>query len=470
MKINGILKNLSYSFSVNFISLIISVLMVALLPKVMGVEDYGAWQLYLFYLSYVGFFPFGWIDGIYLRYGGKTYEELDKKIFSGQFYALAILESIIAMCFILYAKISVQDVYVSTVIQFISIVGVFTVLVAFTSFIMQFTNRIKDYAKLVLYERVLFFICVLVYIKLGFIGYKGLLAISLATKLGMLFFSCYLIKEVVQSNVGRLGDVFSEMRANIIVGSKLMFANIAGMLLIGIVRFGISQGWNIAIFGKVSLTLSVSNFLMVFISAISVVLFPILKRINQDNLPKLYIVLRNCLTVPLLGMLLFYYPLKVLLSMWLPKYADSLIYMAILFPVCLFESKVSLLINTYLKSLRQELLMLRINCIAVIISGLLTFIGVIILNNLNITILSIILIFAFRCILAEYFLGKLLEIELCKDIVLEILMVVLFISTGWILDSWLSLVIYGAGYTVYLIIKKNDIIESIKTIKAQLAK
>lgn len=44
-------------------------------------EEYGYCQLHLFYSSYVGFLHFGWNDGIYLRYGGKNYIELDKKLF-----------------------------------------------------------------------------------------------------------------------------------------------------------------------------------------------------------------------------------------------------------------------------------------------------------------------------------------------------------------------------------------------------
>ena len=51
------------------------------MSKLIGVEKYGYWQLYLFYTSYVGFFQLGWNDGIYLRYGGEDYNNLDKGLF-----------------------------------------------------------------------------------------------------------------------------------------------------------------------------------------------------------------------------------------------------------------------------------------------------------------------------------------------------------------------------------------------------
>ena len=86
-----------------------------------------------------------------------------------------------------------------------------------------------------------------------------------------------------------------------------------------------------------------------------------------------------------------YYPLKEMLSWWLPQYADSLIYMSVLFPVCLFESKVGLLINTYLKSLRKEALMLKINLISLGVAAIITFFTIEVLHDLNAAVFSIIL-------------------------------------------------------------------------------
>ena len=60
----NILKKFSFSFLANIFSAVTSVLMILVLPKVLTMEDYGTWQLFMFYFSYVGFFHFGWIDGI----------------------------------------------------------------------------------------------------------------------------------------------------------------------------------------------------------------------------------------------------------------------------------------------------------------------------------------------------------------------------------------------------------------------
>ena len=90
MRLGGIIKNISYSFSANLISLLISVFMVMFVPKLLSVNDYGLWQLFLFYFSYLGFLHFGWEDGIYLRYAGNRFDELNRKTFAGQFYCIIL--------------------------------------------------------------------------------------------------------------------------------------------------------------------------------------------------------------------------------------------------------------------------------------------------------------------------------------------------------------------------------------------
>lgn len=80
-RLKNFLKDFSYALLSNLVSLIVSVLMILVIPKLIGVREYGYWQLYLFYSSYVGFLHFGWIDGIYLRFGGKEYKDLDKSLF-----------------------------------------------------------------------------------------------------------------------------------------------------------------------------------------------------------------------------------------------------------------------------------------------------------------------------------------------------------------------------------------------------
>ena len=63
------LVNVAFSLATNF-----------LLPKYLSIESYAGIKEFQLYVSYVGLFHLGFVDGIYLKYGGKT---LGKDVFYG---------------------------------------------------------------------------------------------------------------------------------------------------------------------------------------------------------------------------------------------------------------------------------------------------------------------------------------------------------------------------------------------------
>ena len=446
-----VVKNISYSFLANLVSLLVSVCMVMFVPKFLSVEDYGLWQLFLFYFSYLGFLHFGWEDGIYLRYAGKSFSELPARVFAGQFYGVILLQVCLAALAILGGWLGVEDPARKTAFICAVFLAPFVNFNNLCNFVMQITNRIKDYARLILTERLVLLLLVLGLLAAGLGTFQYFFAAKACSLAAVAVCGAALCRRLLRPAFPAWVEVWAEACENIRVGIKLMFANIASMLLVGIVRYGISLGWDVATFGRVSLTLGVSNFLMVFISSVSVVFFPIVKRLGHERRGGIYGEIGTALSVLLLGMLLFYYPLKCVLAWWLPQYAESLIYMCVLFPVCLFESKVDLLTNTYLKSLREEALMLKLNMTAVAVSAVITFATVEVLHSLEAAVLSIPLLYAIRCTLAELAVGKLLKLDLRRYIAEDVLMSVVFMAAGWYLDNWYVVVIYGAAYICYLL-------------------
>ena len=465
-----ILRKVSLSFLANFFSALTSVIMVFLLPKVMPIKDYGMWQLFLFYFSYVGLFHLGWIDGIYLRYGGQYYEGLDKKTFNGQFFLIIFFLVIEAtLVNITFSLLEIEDTFLLFSIPLLCIAGVLYNLVTFSNYILQMTGRIKEYARNVVLEKVVLLALVILLVIVKATNYNDMIFAKITSIVITAVFTIYCIKDLIFAESGLLIDNLKEAWINIRVGSKLMISNIASMLILGIIRFGISQRWDIETFGKVSLTLSVSNFLMLFISAVSVVLFPILKRINEDSLVKVYLLIQRLLSISTLALLISYYPLYWLLSYWLPKYSDSLVFMGYLLPICIFESKMQLLVNTYLKSLRQELLMLKINFVSVLIALSLTYITVVLLHDLHYTVLAIVFNFAIRLFIAQYYLENLLCLNLVSDRIGELLLVLLFITLN-IYDVSYGIFVYLFAYCVYLWINKKQVMDSFCFIKNKFVK
>ena len=61
-KVKVVFKNTIYTFLSNFISFVINALVVLLIPKLIGVAEYGYFQLYLLLCTYALSFHLGWND------------------------------------------------------------------------------------------------------------------------------------------------------------------------------------------------------------------------------------------------------------------------------------------------------------------------------------------------------------------------------------------------------------------------
>ena len=464
-KLIDFVKNLSYTFVSNILSMVISAALVLVIPKLVGTETYGYYQLYLFYCNYVGVLYFGWCDGIYLRLGGKYYKDLDKPLYSTQFRLLGLLEIIIYLTIFLGSFVFLNDANKHFVIGMVCISAVAMCLRWFITFILQPTARIKECAIITISERILFVIFAMFLMAVGYRDYRLILVSDVIAKYISLGVGIWFCSDIVFSKTVPVKFVVPEIKENISAGFKLMLSSLSSMLIIGVVRFSIENHWDISTFGKVSLTLSLSNLVMNAINAIAVVMYPVLRRTDEKSFPKIYSIMRVLLMGIIFGGIIFYYPAYRLLSLWLPQYAESLRYAAILLPMCAYESKMSLLVNTNYKTLRLENLLMKCNMAALALSVVLSLVSTLLLNSVTAAILSILIVLIFRCIISELLLSKHIAIDVKKDIVIELIMTVAFIICNWFFGL-VGMFMYAVCYIAYLFIKRKDILESINFIKS----
>ena len=458
-------KNFSYTFTSNILSLLISVVIAFVIPKLISVEQYGYYQLNICYSGYTGISFLGFCEGFYLRTGGKYYDDLDKPLYSTQFRLLGIYELIVFAAIFCWSLLFIDDKNKHFVIVCVCVAAVGMCLRWFLTYILQATARIKDYAFVTIAERILY---VLVAVPMVFAGYRGfelLIIVDVAAKYISLLIGVWFCRDMVFSKTIPVKSVIPEIKENIAAGFKFMLALLCDMLIIGVVRFGVQSYWNIATFSKVSVTLTVSNLVMTAINAIAVVMYPTLRRTNEGRLPALYRIMRIVLVGFAFGALIFYYPIQRILTAWLPQYAESLRYAAILFPICMYQSKMSLLVNTYYKTLRLENLLMKCNMAALILSIICTVVSTFVLNSVTAAILSILIALIFRCILSELLLSKHIDIDVKLDIVIELVMTAAFIICNWYFGL-AGMIMYAVCYLVYLVIKRKDILESLNFIKS----
>lgn len=456
-KFKKFLKGFLHALSANIIRLMISIVLTLLLPKLLGVEEYSFWQLYLFYVTYTAYSSLGFCEGMYLKHGGREYKELEQHMVASQFWALAVYELVFCGLGIIFAGSFLTGEGKGLILSLAFVSSLFDILRYFLQSLLQATNRIQEFARVVTTERMLFFVFVIVLLLVGVRDYRLLIMAEICGRIISMLYAMVVCRDVVFCRVHYGKAELAETKEIISIGFKLLLANLASQLIIGVVRFMIEQNWGTVVFGKVSLTLSLSNMVVTCISAVSIVLFPVLKNLQKERLNELYATIRTVLTVPVLFVLLFFVPMKVILSAWLPQYADSMKYLAILLPICLYETRFYALINTYQKAYRRENQILLVNGISVALSVIFSYVTVNVLNNLDLTVVAIVVLMIFKSCLSELWLGKIIGVDTLKDNLAELVVVAVFIVTSMFLPYHLAFFGYLATYLLYLWLKRKHL-------------
>ncbi len=460
-------KNLILSIIAQIISLATSFILNFIVPKFIDENQYSYWQAFILYMGYVGVLHFGLLDGIVLRYSQYDYEELDKAKLRSQFQFLLTFNAFLTIitCILSYNFLGGAYKYVGILVG-ISIItkNVFT----YTSYTFQITNRIKKYAFLVIVQKLIFAIFVILLLLLRvnhFYWYciADIFGEIIAVLLGMFFNKGMYFGKGVS-----LKETLKESKLNVSAGIILMIANFSSSLLVGGAKMIVNWRWDNLTFGKVSYSFSATNLFLNFVTAISVVLFPSLKRMSTEDLPDFYGNIRKVISPLLFCALALYFPLCKILEMWLPKYVQSLYYIGILLPIIIFASKVSLLTDNYLKAYRKEKSMLIINLIAVTLGMTMFLICAYVLKNLDLLLYSVVFIVFFRSVLSEIVVMKIIGKNFIKEFIIELILTVAFIFITVKVDGLVKgFVIYTVILCAYLIYEYfNKIIKLFKKDKS----
>lgn len=466
MNIRHTLKNIIYAFSAQAISLCMSVLMSLIVPKLLGVQEYSYWQLFLFYSSYAGFCHLGFNDGLYLRLGGQTYKQLDKRLISTQIKIMMLFQIIISALIAIFSFTLIDDSNRTFVITCAAIYLIIYNLSGCVNYIFQAVNQTKIFSISTMIDRTFFIAAVLIMLFVKVDSFKYFIVLYLIARSISLLYCVIKGKELIFSRLYNIKEAFHEIWVNISVGIKLMIANIASMLILGIGRQITDMVWGIEAFGKFSFSLSLTNFFLLFISQVSMVLFPALRRSSEKELKGFYNIARTSLGLLLPIVFIAYEPIKLLLEMWLPQYGESIRYLALLLPLCTFDGKMSLLCNTYFKVLRKEKMLLYVNIMSMIISLCLSFVGAYLLKNIYFIVVSMIISIAIRSIVSEIYLAKLMNSRVIFSITTEVILAGVFMITAWFMKPIPACMIFIFAYIVFLIINKNKVKYLIGKLKA----
>ncbi|EMN7257603.1 hypothetical protein WB876_003928 [Vibrio vulnificus] len=428
MSKNSILKNIFRALGSNALGILSSAFLILALPRFIGVEEYSYWQLYIFYASYVGLLHLGWSDGYYLSNGGKSYSQIDKFNTSSNYYAFVFFQLIIFLVIIALSFYLTGDY--KDIVFYVAICLLITNIRSYSQFILQAVNRIKEYSLIIAAEKIFLVSGVILILLIDKVEYESIIIVDILSRLLALIISSVLCREVLYSasvSVENIKVGFSDAIRYISSGFKLMLSFFCGLMIFGVIRYTIESKWGILEFGEVSLALSLATLFVLFVNSISIVLFPVLKNVKPKYRRSVYVKIRFLIFIFLILLSNVYFPLEFFVSSWLSNYNKLLTYLPLVFPIMLFEVKISVLTNTFMKVLRKESKLLVVNFLLLILSVFSSVALYYLVDDIQFCLVVLVLLSAIRYFLFDYFLSKEMNVLDIKFWLFDMVFILLFV-------------------------------------------
>ena len=457
MNIKSTARNLLVAFGAQGISMLASIVMSLLVPKVLGVYEFGYWQLFIFYASYVGFFHFGLNDGIYLLNGGEARERIDKSAIRSQYYTATLLQLVLACLIVIFTIIYIQESERSFVLICFSIYMVICNLASYLGFVFQAMNETRLFSFSVVLDRLAFLVPLLAMVVLRVSDFRPYVVAYLVSKTISLAWCCWEARDILSAPPLGAAESVRESVASIRVGFKLMVANVADMLILGVARALVDAAWGIEAFGRVSFSLSLVNFFITFVTQASMVLFPALRQSGEGERRAVYRGMRDAMEAAFPAVYALYFPMAWLLSAWLPQYAESMRWLAVLLPVCVFNTKMDVCCTTYFKVLRRERTLLAVNVVTVAASAVTSLVGVFALGSLEAVLVGAVCCIAARSAWSELALDRELGVARSPMLVPELLLTAAFVLLALLLPGAWALPAYCVLYGAYLLANRSEV-------------
>lgn len=448
-------SNAAAAFVSQGLSFLLSILTSLLVPKVLGVEEFGYWQLFLFYASYTGFFSFGIADGLYLVEGGTERGAIDKcKVNSALWFGLAyevpIAIAVASVCLLAGFDQNREFVILTTAVYM-----VVSYAWCALGYVFQAMNETKLYSFAVMTNKLAFLVPLAVLLLMRCSAFEPFVVFYVASHCFSLAYCAWKGRDILVAGFCSPRQTVCEGIGYIRVGIKLMLANIASMLILGVARFLIDAEWGIETFGELSFSLSMVNFFLAFVSQASMVLFPALRQSGGDERLRVYSAMRKALAILLPATYLLCFPMVWLIGLWLPQYAGSLHYFVYLLPLCVFDGKMNLLGTTFFKVLRGELTLLKVNIATALLSLAGTLVGVYVFRSVDVVICAVVAALAFRSLISESIISKRVGDKESLLPLGEVLVSIGFVATGVLLPGAVATGCFAAIYAVYLLVFKE---------------
>jgi len=340
--------------SSNFLVMSIGIVQTFILPYILEPTEYGYWSFFGLCVGYAGFIILGFCDGFYLKYGGKRYEDIDKKLFSGYYWVLFCYLLIIFLAWCLGIRTLLSYNKRSVILIFIGIGSVFACLNSYFILLNQATARFSIYAKGNVIEKIVILIVSLGCIVIHNVNCYYIICAALCGKILTTIYFAFYSKDIICVKPQFNKVFWSSVVDNIRIGFTLTLSGVSAMLITGFGRFVVENKLGIEELGYYSVMFSISALFTQLIYAVSTVLYPTMRRVDEVKAKFLLMNLDQLIINFGSVILILYYPARYLLEFLFPKYRPAMDCVLYLFPIVICQTRMTLVYNTIYKVLRWE--------------------------------------------------------------------------------------------------------------------
>lgn len=308
----------------NTINLIISIGNGFLLPKFLSLESYAALKTFLLYTSYIGILHFGYVDGIYIKYGGKPISAIDTKEFTKEKKVLSIFQLGITLPIVLIAFLIGDSNLLFAAISILPIN-----MLVFFKFIYQATGEFKEYRHIMNLSSILIFalnlfslFIIKTDLSLWYIG------IQVAISFVIWVYYENRNKSVRISNKISLKEMWTRLNENIHLGIIIMLGNFMGVWITSIDRWFVKILYSVADFAYYSFAVTMLRLINVVVTAFSVTLYNFFCKKPKDEE---IAILRRIVLVVGAAIVAIIFPLEFIIRTYLEKYIYAIPVIKVLF-------------------------------------------------------------------------------------------------------------------------------------------
>ncbi|KLU62676.1 GDSL-like lipase/acylhydrolase [Peptococcaceae bacterium CEB3] len=318
-------RDIARVFSSNVIALLVGIITGFLVPAFLPLDQYAYLKTFTLYIGYVGILHFGFIDGLYIKYGGKREEELDKSILKGEHRFLLFLQLAVTMVF-LALGIAFKD---GILIAF-SLAIIPTNMRTLFQFLFQALGQFGLYSKIALLTPNLLLLTNLFLIYVLRINnfwpfVFGSLGVYYIVFIGLEIMFLRRVRGCKPLNDNK------ELINNFRVGIFVMTGNLSALLFYSMDRWFVKLLFSISSFAYYSFAISMMSIVNVLISSITMTFYPYLVRNQEEDLLKK---IKTGLLV--IGTVASgaYFVFAFIVRVFMKKYIPSLDIISILFAEC----------------------------------------------------------------------------------------------------------------------------------------